>query len=84
MKGGLNCDGELYTTEVDERCCSVFVGPNRCKLQDMLANLRDAEDLSSIQPPVAPPVRPNLPRLNEHQLGRTDEGNPASNTISLW
>uniref|UniRef100_A0A673MC87 Striatin n=1 Tax=Sinocyclocheilus rhinocerous TaxID=307959 RepID=A0A673MC87_9TELE len=24
--------------------------PNRCKLQDMLANLRDAEDLSSIQP----------------------------------
>ncbi|XP_051529289.1 striatin-like isoform X2 [Myxocyprinus asiaticus] len=48
-------------------------GPNRCKLQDMLANLRDAEDLSSIQPPVAPPVRPSLPRLNEHQIGRTDE-----------
>nr|ACR77508.1 striatin [Danio rerio] len=47
--------------------------PNRCKLQDMLANLRDAEDLSSIQPPVAPPARPSLPRLNEHQLGRTDE-----------
>lgn len=55
-------------------CCVVFVGPNRCKLQDMLANLRDAEDLSSIQPPVAPPARPSLPRLNEHQLGRTDEG----------
>ncbi|XP_073732508.1 striatin isoform X2 [Misgurnus anguillicaudatus] len=48
-------------------------GPNRCKLQDMLANLRDAEDLSSIQPPVAPPVRPSLPRLNDHPLGRTDE-----------
>lgn len=47
--------------------------PNRCKLQDMLANLRDAEDLSSIQPPVAPPVRPSLPRLNDHPLGRTDE-----------
>uniref|UniRef100_A0A8C2INT1 Striatin, calmodulin binding protein n=1 Tax=Cyprinus carpio TaxID=7962 RepID=A0A8C2INT1_CYPCA len=47
--------------------------PNRCKLQDMLANLRDAEDLSSIQPPVAPPVRPSLPRLNEPPLGRTDE-----------
>ncbi|XP_042589399.1 LOW QUALITY PROTEIN: striatin-like [Cyprinus carpio] len=30
--------------------------PNRCKLQDMLANLRDAEDLSSMQPPVAPSV----------------------------
>ncbi|XP_048029550.1 striatin isoform X1 [Megalobrama amblycephala] len=54
--------------------------PNRCKLQDMLANLRDAEDLSSIQPPVAPPVRPSLPRLNEHQLGRTDEGISASVT----
>uniref|UniRef100_A0A8C1T8I8 Striatin, calmodulin binding protein n=1 Tax=Cyprinus carpio TaxID=7962 RepID=A0A8C1T8I8_CYPCA len=47
--------------------------PNRCKLQDMLANLRDAEDLSSMQPPVAPPVRPSLPRLNEPPLGRTDE-----------
>lgn len=59
---------------------SVFVGPNRCKLQDMLANLRDAEDLSSIQPPVAPPVRPSLPRLNEHPLGRTDEGISAAVT----
>ncbi|KTF91627.1 hypothetical protein cypCar_00046999 [Cyprinus carpio] len=39
----------------------------------MLANLRDAEDLSSMQPPVAPPVRPSLPRLNEPPLGRTDE-----------
>uniref|UniRef100_A0A8C2AFN7 Striatin, calmodulin binding protein n=1 Tax=Cyprinus carpio TaxID=7962 RepID=A0A8C2AFN7_CYPCA len=45
----------------------------RFRLQDMLANLRDAEDLSSIQPPVAPPVRPSLPRLNEPPLGRTDE-----------
>ncbi|KAG5278477.1 hypothetical protein AALO_G00099420 [Alosa alosa] len=33
--------------------------PNRSKLQDMLANLRDAEDLPSMQPP--------------HELGRTDE-----------
>ncbi|XP_059385948.1 striatin isoform X1 [Carassius carassius] len=47
--------------------------PNRCKLQDMLANLRDAEDLSSIQPPVAPPVRPSMPRLSDPPLGRTDE-----------
>uniref|UniRef100_A0A671LYK7 Striatin n=1 Tax=Sinocyclocheilus anshuiensis TaxID=1608454 RepID=A0A671LYK7_9TELE len=47
--------------------------PNRCKLQDMLATLRDAEDLSCIQPPVAPPVRPSLPRLNEPPLGHTDE-----------
>uniref|UniRef100_A0AAY5EJH7 Striatin n=1 Tax=Electrophorus electricus TaxID=8005 RepID=A0AAY5EJH7_ELEEL len=35
--------------------------PNRSKLQDMLANLRDAEDL------------PSLPRLNEHDLTRADE-----------
>ncbi|XP_017557928.1 striatin isoform X2 [Pygocentrus nattereri] len=48
-------------------------GPNRSKLQDMLANLRDAEDLPSMQPPVAPPARPSLPRLNEHDLGRADE-----------
>ncbi|XP_030627625.1 striatin isoform X2 [Chanos chanos] len=47
--------------------------PNRSKLQDMLANLRDAEDLPSVQPPVSAPVRPSLPRLNEHELGRTDE-----------
>uniref|UniRef100_A0A8B9RGW6 Striatin, calmodulin binding protein n=1 Tax=Astyanax mexicanus TaxID=7994 RepID=A0A8B9RGW6_ASTMX len=47
--------------------------PNRSKLQDMLANLRDAEDLPSMQPPVAPPARPSLPRLNEHELGRADE-----------
>uniref|UniRef100_A0AAR2LB65 Striatin n=1 Tax=Pygocentrus nattereri TaxID=42514 RepID=A0AAR2LB65_PYGNA len=47
--------------------------PNRSKLQDMLANLRDAEDLPSMQPPVAPPARPSLPRLNEHDLGRADE-----------
>lgn len=53
---------------------SAFAGPNRSKLQDMLANLRDAEDLPSMQPPVAPPARPSLPRLNEHDLGRADEG----------
>ncbi|KAK1798011.1 hypothetical protein P4O66_000516 [Electrophorus voltai] len=47
--------------------------PNRSKLQDMLANLRDAEDLPSMQPSVAPPARPSLPRLNEHDLTRADE-----------
>lgn len=40
----------------------------------MLANLREAEDLPSMQPPVAPPARPSLPRLNEHDLSRADEG----------
>ncbi|TKS68806.1 Striatin [Collichthys lucidus] len=48
-------------------------GPNRSKLQDMLANLRDAEDLPSMQPPVTPPSRPSVPRLNEHEVGRTED-----------
>lgn len=41
----------------------------------MLANLRDAEDLPSMQPPVTPPSRPSVPRLNEHEVGRTEDGN---------
>ncbi|XP_072293696.1 striatin-like isoform X2 [Eucyclogobius newberryi] len=48
-------------------------GPNRSKLQDMLANLRDAEDLSHLQPPSAPQPRPNVARFNEHDANRTDE-----------
>ncbi|KAL7403884.1 hypothetical protein ABVT39_006394 [Epinephelus coioides] len=47
--------------------------PNRSKLQDMLANLRDAEEIPSLQPPVTPPSRPAVPRLNEHELGRPEE-----------
>ncbi len=50
-------------------------GPNRSKLQDMLANLRDAEELPSMQPPVMPPSRPSVPRLNEHEVGRPEDGN---------
>uniref|UniRef100_A0A4W6DI40 Striatin n=1 Tax=Lates calcarifer TaxID=8187 RepID=A0A4W6DI40_LATCA len=49
------------------------LGPNRSKLQDMLANLRDAEELPSMQPPVTPPSRPSVPRLNEHEVGRPDD-----------
>ncbi|KAM4599687.1 striatin-like isoform 3-T3 [Fundulus diaphanus] len=48
-------------------------GPNRSKLQDMLANLRDAEDLSHMQPPSAPQSRPNVARFSEHEGNRTDE-----------
>ncbi|XP_005473998.1 striatin isoform X2 [Oreochromis niloticus] len=48
-------------------------GPNRSKLQDMLANLRDGEDLSHIQPAPAPQSQPNVPRFNEHDANRTDE-----------
>uniref|UniRef100_A0A8C9ZU67 Striatin n=1 Tax=Sander lucioperca TaxID=283035 RepID=A0A8C9ZU67_SANLU len=47
--------------------------PNRSKLQDMLANLRDAEEPPSMQPPVTPPSRPAVPRLNEHELGRPED-----------
>ncbi|XP_022616332.1 LOW QUALITY PROTEIN: striatin-like [Seriola dumerili] len=47
--------------------------PNSSKLQDMLANLRDAEELPSMQPPVTPPSRPSVPRLSEHEVGRPDE-----------
>uniref|UniRef100_A0A665WD32 Striatin n=1 Tax=Echeneis naucrates TaxID=173247 RepID=A0A665WD32_ECHNA len=45
--------------------------PNRSKLQDMLANLRDAEDLSHMQPPSTPQSRPNVVR--EHDANRPDE-----------
>ncbi|XP_026210707.1 striatin isoform X2 [Anabas testudineus] len=48
-------------------------GPNRSKLQDMLANLRDVEDLSHMQPPSAPQSRSNVVRFNEHDGTRTDE-----------
>ncbi|XP_044070937.1 striatin-like isoform X5 [Siniperca chuatsi] len=48
-------------------------GPNRSKLQDMLANLRDVEDLSHMQPPSTPQSRPNVARFNEHDGNRTDE-----------
>uniref|UniRef100_A0AAQ5XSL2 Striatin n=1 Tax=Amphiprion ocellaris TaxID=80972 RepID=A0AAQ5XSL2_AMPOC len=47
--------------------------PNRSKLQDMLANLRDAEDLPHMQPPSTPQSRPNVARFNEHEGNRTDE-----------
>uniref|UniRef100_A0A3Q2D2P3 Striatin n=1 Tax=Cyprinodon variegatus TaxID=28743 RepID=A0A3Q2D2P3_CYPVA len=47
--------------------------PNRSKLQDMLANLRDGEDLSHMQPPSTPQSRPNAARFNEHEGNRTDE-----------
>ncbi|KAM8859441.1 striatin-like isoform 3-T3 [Spinachia spinachia] len=49
-------------------------GPNRSKLQDMLANLRDAEDVSHMQPPLAAPQpRPTAARFSEHDGNRPDE-----------
>ncbi|XP_010775918.1 striatin-like [Notothenia coriiceps] len=39
----------------------------------MLANLRDAEDHPSMQPPVTPPSRPTVPRLNEQEVGRSED-----------
>ncbi|XP_056135683.1 striatin [Lampris incognitus] len=47
--------------------------PNRSKLQDMLANLRDVEDLPSMQPSVTAPSRPSAPRISEHEAGRPEE-----------
>ncbi|KAL7841798.1 hypothetical protein SRHO_G00254890 [Serrasalmus rhombeus] len=47
--------------------------PNRTKLQDMLANLRDTEEPSSLQPSIAPPPRPNANRFNEHDSSNADE-----------
>uniref|UniRef100_A0A8B9L0K1 Striatin n=1 Tax=Astyanax mexicanus TaxID=7994 RepID=A0A8B9L0K1_ASTMX len=47
--------------------------PNRTKLQDMLANLRDTEEPSSLQPSITPPPRPNANRFNEHDSSHTDE-----------
>ncbi|CAJ1052790.1 striatin isoform X1 [Xyrichtys novacula] len=47
--------------------------PNRSKLQDMLANLRDAEEIPTMQPSVTPPSRPTVPRLNEHEIGRPED-----------
>uniref|UniRef100_A0A2K5NCS3 Striatin n=1 Tax=Cercocebus atys TaxID=9531 RepID=A0A2K5NCS3_CERAT len=50
-------------------------GPNRSKLQDMLANLRDVDELPSLQPSVGSPSRPSSSRLPEHEINRADEGN---------
>ncbi|XP_068445500.1 striatin, partial [Clinocottus analis] len=46
--------------------------PNRSRLQDMLANLREGEE-PSLQPAVTPPSRPSVPRLNEQEVGRPDD-----------
>ncbi|XP_055256835.1 striatin isoform X2 [Moschus berezovskii] len=48
-------------------------GPNRSKLQDMLANLRDVDELPSLQPTVGSPSRPSSSRLPEHEINRADE-----------
>uniref|UniRef100_A0A8C7BYE9 Striatin n=1 Tax=Neovison vison TaxID=452646 RepID=A0A8C7BYE9_NEOVI len=48
-------------------------GPNRSKLQDMLANLRDVDELPSLQPSVGSPSRPTSSRLPEHEINRADE-----------
>uniref|UniRef100_A0A8C7K7M1 Striatin n=1 Tax=Oncorhynchus kisutch TaxID=8019 RepID=A0A8C7K7M1_ONCKI len=48
--------------------------PNRSKLQDMLANLRDQEDMNPREPSSTSQSRSNAPRLNDHhQENNTDE-----------
>lgn len=39
----------------------------------MLANLRDVDELSSLQPSVGSPSRPSSSRLPEHEINRADE-----------
>uniref|UniRef100_A0A4W3GKX2 Striatin n=1 Tax=Callorhinchus milii TaxID=7868 RepID=A0A4W3GKX2_CALMI len=46
--------------------------PNRSKLQDMLATLRDVDEFPPLQPSVSPP-RPTSSRLMEHEANRTEE-----------
>ncbi|XP_077468759.1 striatin isoform X3 [Stigmatopora argus] len=48
-------------------------GPNRSKLQDMLANLRETEDVSHLQPSSTTQSRSNVVRFNELDGNRTDE-----------
>ncbi|KAM3931920.1 striatin isoform 2-T2 [Leptodactylus fuscus] len=48
-------------------------GPNRSKLQDMLANLRDVDELPSLQPSVVSSSRPASSRLSDAEVNRTDE-----------
>ncbi|XP_023809592.1 striatin [Oryzias latipes] len=47
--------------------------PNRSKLQDMLANLRDAEELPPMQAAVTPPLRPSVPRISEPDAARPED-----------
>ncbi|XP_072354584.1 striatin isoform X2 [Scyliorhinus torazame] len=48
-------------------------GPNRSKLQDMLATLRDVDELPPLQSSVNSPPRPVTTRLTEHEAGRPEE-----------
>lgn len=41
----------------------------------MLANLRDTEDIPPLQPPLTPPSRSPASKVNDHDLGRPDDGN---------
>ncbi|XP_072912712.1 striatin isoform X1 [Hemitrygon akajei] len=47
--------------------------PNRSKLQDMLATLRDVDELPPLQSSVNSPPRPSNTRLTEHETGRAEE-----------
>ncbi|XP_041418672.1 striatin isoform X2 [Xenopus laevis] len=48
-------------------------GPNRSKLQDMLANLREVDELPSLQPSVVSSSRPASSRISEQEINRADE-----------
>lgn len=48
----------------------------------MLANLRDTEELPPIPAAMTPPLRPSVPRLNEPDGGRPEDGSSASSVLS--
>ncbi|KAJ8360051.1 hypothetical protein SKAU_G00165760 [Synaphobranchus kaupii] len=78
MSGAWDVDQGLITKlkeqyRKERKGKKVVKRPNRSKLQDMLATLRDNEDLPPLQPPVSPPARPSSPRTSEHEPGRPDE-----------
>ncbi|KAG8444228.1 hypothetical protein GDO86_009423 [Hymenochirus boettgeri] len=47
--------------------------PNRSKLQDMLANLREVDELPSLQTSVVSSSRPTSSRISEQEINRADE-----------
>ncbi|KAE8601676.1 hypothetical protein XENTR_v10013759 [Xenopus tropicalis] len=67
----------LYHIKQSKQGCGSMLeqstGPNRSKLQDMLANLREVDELPSLQPSVVSSSRPTSSRISEQEINRTDE-----------
>lgn len=57
----------------------LLTGPNCSNLQEMLANLQDTEDISPLQPP----SRPTATKVNDEDLGLSDDGNLPEHLLFL-